>query len=286
MREIKDSGCSDAQPFGRCALVIAHPGHELRLFGWLDENRPDVFVLTDGSGHAGASRIESTRRVLKCTGAAPGGLFGRYTDQRIYEGLLRADNALFVDMAETLTEMLLLGRYRTVVTDPLDGYNPTHDLCSVLAHAAARALRNVGRTVRTYEYPLTRVLDIGGRGAVQTLRLTPDMVRRKRVAVGEYTELSGEAQAVVRGEGERVYAEEVLRETDAGALGVTAASAAWPFHLPPDYETYGERQAAAGRYIEVIRYREHFAPVLEAIRDWACARPLLRRQTERRRIAQ
>lgn len=33
---------------GRAALVVAHPGHELRVYGWLEQARPRVFVLTDG----------------------------------------------------------------------------------------------------------------------------------------------------------------------------------------------------------------------------------------------
>ena len=36
----------------------------------------------------------------------------------------------------------------------------------------------------------------------------------------------------------------------------------------PFYEFYGERLVAAGQYREVIRYREHVAPVLEGLRDW------------------
>src|SRR5260370_6140515 len=53
---------------GRALLVVAHPGHELRLFGWLCSARPDVLVLTDGSGHSGRSRIEATRIFLNITG--------------------------------------------------------------------------------------------------------------------------------------------------------------------------------------------------------------------------
>ena len=40
----------------------------------------------------------------------------------------------------------------------------------------------------------------------------------------------------------------------------------------PFYEFYGERLVAAGQYSEVIRYREHVAPILEGLRDWRRAR--------------
>jgi hypothetical protein len=45
-----NNGIASALPDGRAALVIAHPGHELRALHWLRLSRPCVFVLTDGSG--------------------------------------------------------------------------------------------------------------------------------------------------------------------------------------------------------------------------------------------
>jgi hypothetical protein len=44
--------------------MIAHPGHELRVHHWIERTRPLVFVLTDGSGHTGVSRLASTTAVL------------------------------------------------------------------------------------------------------------------------------------------------------------------------------------------------------------------------------
>jgi hypothetical protein len=35
---------------------------------------------------------------------------------------------------------------------------------------------------------------------------------------------------------------------------------------PPFYETYGEKQVAAGHYAKVLRYREHVRPIEEALR--------------------
>ncbi len=37
------------------------------------------------------------------------------------------------------------------------------------------------------------------------------------------------------------------------------------FAHPPYYETHGERQVAAGHYREVIRFREHLAPLASAL---------------------
>src|SRR5262245_62950864 len=80
---------------GRSALVIAHPGHELRVHGWLEQTRPLVFVLTDGSGGAGRPRIDSTARVLERVGAKPGAIFGRFADRELYAAILAGDHDVF-----------------------------------------------------------------------------------------------------------------------------------------------------------------------------------------------
>src|SRR5437868_7875625 len=84
----------------RAALVIAHPGHELCLYGWLKLVRPLVFVLTDGSGHTGNSRIERTTSILKELGAETGSFYGRFSDVVIYEALLHHQFDLFVNLAQ------------------------------------------------------------------------------------------------------------------------------------------------------------------------------------------
>src|SRR5438876_6336532 len=71
-------------PGRRAALVIAHPGHELRVHAWVELAQPLAFVLTDGSGHTGQSRLASTSRLLDQTGASSGGIYGRLTDRALY----------------------------------------------------------------------------------------------------------------------------------------------------------------------------------------------------------
>ena len=78
-------------PARPAALVVAHPGHEISLHGWLERVKPVVFVLTDGSGQRGVSRLSSTTRVLERAGARRGPVYGRFTDGRIYDALLAGD---------------------------------------------------------------------------------------------------------------------------------------------------------------------------------------------------
>src|SRR5215210_7115197 len=130
----------------RTALVVAHPGHELRVHGWLERERPEVFVLTDGSGSTGQSRVSSTVEVLRGAGAHPGSLFGRFRDSELYEVILDGRIEVLTGLARELADALIDRRVETVVADAIEGFNPSHDLCRLLTDAAvALASRRTGR---------------------------------------------------------------------------------------------------------------------------------------------
>jgi hypothetical protein len=244
----------------RPLLVVAHPGHELRLFGWLCETRPDVVVLTDGSGHAGHSRIHATRRLLEQVGAHEAPMFGAYTDRQIYHALLDHDAAPCMEIAENLVDLLQLGHYEMVVADPLEGYNPAHDLCRVLVDIAVRRVRRIRRTaLSSYDYALTGLTSMVEDASSLILHLPEDVRHEKFTAAAAYSDLITEIEAAVRNEGERAYDKEVLRELNSEQLGFD------PPGLPPFYETYGEKQCAAGHYSTVIRHSEHFLPLVRDV---------------------
>ncbi|MGE0128099.1 MAG: hypothetical protein AB7U82_08465 [Blastocatellales bacterium] len=80
----QNSAQAMAVPNARAALVVAHPSHELRVHGWLETARPLVFVLTDGSGRSGKSRLDWTTQVLERAGVERGRVYGRLTDLEEY----------------------------------------------------------------------------------------------------------------------------------------------------------------------------------------------------------
>ena len=91
---------ADACKHERTALVIGHPGHELRVHHWLERTRPVTFVLTDGSGHSDHSRIDSTTQVLAHAGARRGAIYGALTDRALYQAILRGDHTIFAQLAQ------------------------------------------------------------------------------------------------------------------------------------------------------------------------------------------
>jgi len=242
----------------RSLLVVAHPGHELRLYGWMTQNRPDVIVLTDGGGSVGQPRVASSRQLINAVGATACSLFGANSDQQFYAALLNADYGFFSSLETAIADTLRGETYDVVVADPFEGYNPTHDLCRLLVNVALERLRRERRThIANYEYALTAPLPTSPVGAPPdvVLKLDGSALATKIAAARGYPELQWEVDRAVEREGMGAFAHEVLRPLGATQLQLC------PPTLPPHYEIYGEKKRADGVYAEVIRYEQHFVPV-------------------------
>lgn len=253
-----------AVPGAPAALVIAHPGHELRVYGWLQLVSPLVFVLTDGSGRSGQSRVGLTTKLLAQTGVQPGDIYARLTDLEVYTALLDHDFALFISLAEELAEVLIRGRMQYVVGDAAEGYNPAHDVCRLVINTAVdMAKQRGGWLVANCDFSLVGRPDTCPeelRPRAIRLQLDDTAFARKRAAARGYAELAREVADTLVSIGEEAFRVECLRPVDSRAADSALAEE------PPFYEWYGEQQVAAGYYKNVIRYREHVAPLAEALR--------------------
>src|SRR5688572_16300149 len=98
---------SNSTPTPKCALVIGHPGHELRVLGWLRATKALVVVLTDGSGHGGNPRLALTKRLIEITDAEASPLYGVTSDLEIYRAILEQDMPFFIALAGRLAELLV-----------------------------------------------------------------------------------------------------------------------------------------------------------------------------------
>lgn len=247
----------------RPALVIGHPGHELRLFGWISEYRPRVYVLTDGSGRQGASRAPATARLLAGLGAEPGGIFGALPDSELYAAVLRQDTALFLGLVDRLADSFVHHRIDLVVGDAAEGYNPAHDLCRALIDAAAlMAQPAAAPALPNYEVCLTEWK--AGARAVHDQRcwhfsLDDALLGRKLAAAEAYEEMQSEVRDGLSSQGREYFRVECLRQ----------AVPARPRPGKPFYETWGEQRVARGEYGSVIRWEQHMLPLVEAIRQHA-----------------
>lgn len=239
-------------------MVIAHPGHELRVHGWVERVRPLIFILTDGSGHAGQSRLDSTSRVLERAGAVPGPIYGRLSDRALYQALLDRDFDLFVDLAVELAEALAGAVVTVVAGDAAEGFNPGHDVCRLLINAAVERLGSAAPA--NYEFPLEAPPDDDtAYGATLRVDLDDAALARKLAAAQGYPEMAFEVERALARYGEAIFRTEWLRPVRYG-LDLAAR-----LPQPPFYETHGEKRVTEGIYRQVLRFREHVAPLAEAL---------------------
>lgn len=270
----------------RAALIIAHPGHELRVHGWLEAALPRVCVLTDGSGRTQRSRLDSTTRVLGAVGTTPGSVYGAMSDAELYAAVLDYDHARFTRVLEEIASTLFHEGIGCVVGDAEEGYNPAHDICRLIINAAVRLVNRTSRR-QLANYDFTLVAPPGYcpeslRADSIRLDLDEAAYARKFAAARNYPELQAEVEAALSGAGSVGLREhpDLARRAGTAFGGACAAdfrvewlrpvdargeSAAHFNGKTPFYEQYGERQVAAGHYQRVLRYREHVLPLAAAL---------------------
>ena len=238
----------------RAALIVGHPGHELRLFHWLERVRPLVFVLTDGSG-SGRSRISSSFDLAASSGSVPGPVMGAFTDVAIYDALMCCDVDAIAGTVRCIADALVAARIEHVVADAFEFYNPTHDLCAVVATMASRiASAASGASIQRCDYAVTEGTPADG----DVLHLDAADVDRKLAAAYRFENLSQDVDALLASVGTNDVTREVLR-----TIGLDLV-------LPrpevkPYYEVRGEERVRSGRYRSVLRYDEHFVPFVEKL---------------------
>jgi hypothetical protein len=244
--------------------VVAHPGHELRVFGWMESARPRVCVITDGSGSGGEARLESTTGVLARTAARPGPIYGRMSDRAIYAAILDHDHGLFTALADELARALEEDGADCVVGDAVEGYNPSHDVCRLVINAAARtAERGRGMRIPVYDFALVGApheCPEAVRHQAVWVTLDEQALGRKLEAARSYPELAGEVEQALARFGTAPFCTECLRPVDtADPYG------GWDPARVPEYERFGEARVAAGVYRTVLRFGEHVRPLADAL---------------------
>src|SRR3954471_18992017 len=93
-------------------LIIAHPGHELRLLNWMERERPLVFILSDGSGGAQSSRLDYSVSTISAAGATMIEGSGQRSDRQWYAAILDGDISAFTKTADAIAAAALSAQAR------------------------------------------------------------------------------------------------------------------------------------------------------------------------------
>jgi len=248
---------------GPALLCVAHPGHELRVYGWLTRTRPTVLVLTDGSGRSGRSRLPTTLQTLDETGSRPGRVLGALTDADAYASILAGDVAPFGRILDAVTAEILASRATHVAGDAAEGYNPVHDLCRMILNGAVARVRR-RRSISNFEFPLSEhPATCASHLPAKCIELPLDdaLFARKLAAARREPDLGMDVGEAMRTHGADAFRVEVLRPASEPAIGDGLSEE------PPFYERHGERRVADGKYGVVLRRREHLLPMARALRQ-------------------
>lgn len=227
-------------------LIVAHPGHELLLHGWISRNKPVVHVLTSGT------RLGRTADLLRNLGAHPSTIFGRLSDREAYAMIVERNSALLLSLVTELADQLERDRPAIIVGDAAEGHNPVHDLCRLIAGSA---IAMAGVSTKQYEYAVVNHPHSFAEIAI-------DLDAAEYAAKME----SARGQAALLTDIEELLARHGADAYRREALGPVVDWTAIGGHEAALYERYGEERVAAGRYMKVIRRREHMLPLRDALR--------------------
>ncbi len=253
----------------------------------MKSNKPVVYALTDGSAPSRPARLNMTAKILEDVGATTGGFYAVTTDSEIYAALLEGNLQFFADLAHRFAGVVLDEGITMTAGDAAEGYSPTHDVCRAVTSAAIAIAnrRKKGAPIRDYEFTLIERQDSSARERAGTIRVRlddrtfqqkidamrscPDIAdevgagldRRPLGSLQSLAPFAGEVEEVVGllG-GVEGFRTECLRPASGKPFSC-------PHGQPPFYERYGEALATAGKYSRVIRYRDHYLPVAESLRQ-------------------
>jgi hypothetical protein len=232
-------------------LIIAHPGHELRLFAWMERERPLVFILSDGSGGAQSSRLDHSVSGIRAVGATLIEGSGQRSDREWYAAILAGDISAFTHVADAIIAAALTTQAPLVVSDAVDGYNPLHDLCQAIAGAVIARIARHSKAPKFLVSPATPHA-MGTRSIAW--KLEDEAVRRKRLAISANTPLAEESARLLAEVPDALYTEQLLVPTFD-----------WPENWTPEWEAFGRKRVQQRRFAVPITYRDHVLPIAKAL---------------------
>lgn len=242
------------------AFLLAHPGHELLVFGQLERLQPVVHFLTQGASYGRPPRIERSAALLERTGCRQGSVFGALNDQTLYAALLDGQIQPLLDLTWQLVDALVQERIERVVGDAAEGCILAHDVWRAMIDAALElAAVHYGRCIENWEFPIERP---NATASAESTALNAAVFQRKCAAIAEYEELRSEADRWLAAHGRHRLEYESVRPARSAAHWLTDSALS-----PPPYEVHAQRQVQAGRYARALTKRKHVLPLVAALAE-------------------
>lgn len=250
---------------GKVAVILGHPAHVLRIYRFIEIYKPIIYIITDGSGSKGESKLDHVTRIIEDCGASTSRLTCRFTDAEMYRVIRDAVTETLHGLVEELSEDLGKNDVAVVAGDAIEGFNPIHDLCRYLINAAVKIHSSrKNRTVGNFDLLLDGPPDQGsnGDGSIR-IKLSAEDFARKMQAINAYPGIEPDIQKAMRLYGENAFQNESLRP-----VRTPDQLSGWDTDVP-FYESYGAKMVESGVYSEVITFEKHLLPLAKYLSSLA-----------------
>lgn len=285
-------------PKGNYALCIAHPGHELRLHGFLEQAKPFVWILTDGSIRTGQDMMmdsikaisraikqgiktdpkdNSWNRVFCYTFPDNPEQFHINYSQIYLEILQRTD--FFISYIDFISNNLIKYKIDYLIADASEGTNVCHEMMRIMADLSiALVKKKTGKHIFNYDFSIDKPFNKEINEDCIFIQLDEEAIDRKLEAMIKFTlaltdlkpNISLDYNLIIelsKMNNGKEQIKQFLKELNPDFLKYEYLRP-YTFSEPTEnnlYETLGEKSVAAGKYTEVITYEKHLKPLKEKL---------------------
>jgi hypothetical protein len=246
-------------PSVKTAVIIGHPAHELRIYRFMELYKPQFYILTDGAGTTGRSRVAASKQIIENAGAKTSSVLGRFSDPEMYRIIREFDTKPLTDLLEEIVEDLVKNEIELIAGDAIEGFNPTHDLCRYLINAIIKIYNSRKRKqVQNFDFlldgpPAAFNQEADNRDII--LKLSAADFSRKISAAEGFLEIASEIKGAIERNGKDAFYYECLRPVQA-----LDQFTGWSTDIP-FYESFGLSRVQSGVYSQVISFEKHLLPL-------------------------
>lgn len=198
-------------PKGNYALAIAHPGHEMRLYGLLETVKPFTFILTDGSEKTGNDLMGYSIRTidraitrdikLNHIQRGMGDKFKRIfnitigehdkrqhlKDSWIYYYVQNLQTGLLASFTDMMVKNMIKYKVDNLICDASEDYHLSHEVVRMLSELAILKVQSItGKEIKLFEYSVNKNYIPSPPQAVHLLELNEEQLDRKLNALIDY----------------------------------------------------------------------------------------------------
>lgn len=197
-------------PPGNYALAIAHPGHELRLHGFLEQAKPFVFILTDNSEATGQDMMwDSIKAIDRATkqgmNITPANMKSEFLRKAFKYSIQEGDKKVhlkdsmiqyevenmrtefFNDYTDWMAQKLIQYKINYLVCDATESWHLSHEVMRMLADIAIMKVKQkTDDDIQLLDFAISEKYDSRMHEHCIKIELDDEAIQRKLHAICIY----------------------------------------------------------------------------------------------------